>query len=56
VPVLKVWEVDNVIVFEHSMTSGYAGIANALLCKSNAKMLFGDAKDKANEILRALHR
>jgi NAD(P) transhydrogenase subunit beta len=53
-PVLKVWEAENVIVFKRSMASGYAGVANPLFYKPNAKMLFGDAKDKVNEILKSL--
>jgi NAD(P) transhydrogenase subunit beta len=53
-PVLRVWEAENVIVFKRSMASGYAGVANPLFYKQNAKMLFGDAKDKVNDILQAL--
>jgi NAD(P) transhydrogenase subunit beta len=53
-PVLKVWEAENVIVFKRSMASGYAGVSNPLFYKANAKMLFGDAKDKVNDILKAL--
>ena len=53
-PVLKVWEAENVIVFKRSMASGYAGVANPLFYKPNAKMLFGDAKEKVNDILKAL--
>ena len=53
-PVLKVWEAETVIVFKRSMASGYAGVANPLFYKPNAKMLFGDAKDKVNDILKAL--
>src|SRR5210317_2530298 len=53
-PVLRVWEAENVIVFKRSMASGYAGVANPLFYKPNAKMLFGDAKDKVGEILKAL--
>jgi NAD(P) transhydrogenase subunit beta len=53
-PVLKVWEAENVIVFKRSMASGYAGVANPLFYKQNAKMLFGDAKEKVNDILKAL--
>lgn len=29
-PVLKVWEAENVIVLRRSMSSGYAGVANPL--------------------------
>ena len=53
-PVLKVWEAENVIVFKRSMASGYAGVANPLFYKDNTKMLFGDAKEKVEEILRTL--
>jgi NAD(P) transhydrogenase subunit beta len=53
-PVLRVWEAENVIVFKRSMASGYAGVANPLFYKPNAKMLFGDAKDKVTDILQAL--
>ena len=53
-PVLKVWEAENVIVFKRSMASGYAGVANPLFYKDNTRMLFGDAKDRVEDILRAL--
>jgi NAD(P) transhydrogenase subunit beta len=53
-PVLRVWEAENVIVFKRSMASGYAGVANPLFFKPNAKMLFGDAKERVNDILKAL--
>jgi H+-translocating NAD(P) transhydrogenase subunit beta len=53
-PVLRVWEAENVIVFKRSMASGYAGVSNPLFYKPNAKMLFGDAKEKVNDILKAL--
>jgi NAD(P) transhydrogenase subunit beta len=53
-PVLKVWEAETVIVFKRSMASGYAGVSNPLFYKPNTKMLFGDAKDRVNDILKAL--
>lgn len=53
-PVLHVWEAENVIVFKRSMASGYAGVANPLFYRENTKMLFGDAKDRVEDILRAL--
>ena len=53
-PVLKVWEAESVIVFKRSMASGYAGVANPLFFKDNTRMLFGDAKDKVEEILRSI--
>jgi NAD(P) transhydrogenase subunit beta len=53
-PVLKVWEAENVIVFKRSMASGYAGVQNPLFFRDNAAMLFGDAKQRVEDILRAL--
>jgi len=53
-PVLKVWEASNVIVFKRSMASGYAGVQNPLFFRENSAMLFGDAKDRVEDILRAL--
>ncbi|UDY23380.1 Re/Si-specific NAD(P)(+) transhydrogenase subunit beta [Nocardioides sp. Kera G14] len=53
-PVLRVWEAKNVIVFKRSMASGYAGVQNPLFFRENAQMLFGDAKDKVTDILNSL--
>jgi NAD(P) transhydrogenase subunit beta len=53
-PVLSVWEAANVIVFKRSMASGYAGVQNPLFYRGNSAMLFGDAKDRVEDILRAL--
>jgi NAD(P) transhydrogenase subunit beta len=53
-PVLKVWEAENVIVFKRSMASGYAGVANPLFYRDNTRMLFGDAKERVEDILKAL--
>ena len=53
-PVLRVWEAENVIVFKRSMASGYAGVQNPLFFRENAAMLFGDAKERVEDILRAL--
>ena len=53
-PVLHVWEAHNVIVFKRSMNTGYAGVQNPLFFKDNSQMLFGDAKDRVEDILRAL--
>ena len=53
-PVLQVWNARDVIVFKRSMATGYAGVQNPLFFKDNAQMLFGDAKDKVNEIVAAL--
>jgi NAD(P) transhydrogenase subunit beta len=53
-PVLTVWNAENVIVFKRSMASGYAGVQNPLFFRDNSAMLFGDAKDRVEDILRAL--
>lgn len=53
-PVLKVWEAKNVIVFKRSMAPGYAGVQNPLFFKENAQMLFGDAKASVEGIISAL--
>lgn len=54
-PVLKVWEAKNVIVFKRSMgNAGYAGVQNPLFFRENTQMLLGDAKASVEEILSAL--
>jgi len=49
-----VWEAENVIVFKRSMAAGYAGVQNPLFFRENAQMLFGDAKERVEDIIRAL--
>jgi NAD(P) transhydrogenase subunit beta len=53
-PVLHVWEARNVIVFKRSMATGYAGVQNPLFFRENSQMLFGDAKERVEDIIRAL--
>jgi NAD(P) transhydrogenase subunit beta len=53
-PVLTVWDASEVIVFKRSMASGYAGVQNPLFYRQNSAMLFGDAKDRVEDILRTL--
>lgn len=55
-PVLKVWDAKNVIVFKRSMAPGYAGVQNPLFFKENSKMLFGDAKKSVDDILAAMKK
>ncbi|MET8520501.1 Re/Si-specific NAD(P)(+) transhydrogenase subunit beta [Nocardioides sp. NPDC004968] len=55
-PVLRVWEAKNVVVFKRSMAAGYAGVQNPLFFRENTQMLFGDAKTKVDEIVNALAR
>mgnify|MGYP000477541185 CR=1 FL=1 len=53
-PVLKVWEAGHVVVFKRSMNTGYAGVQNPLFFRENSQMLFGDARERVEDILRAL--
>ena len=53
-PVLEVWHAKNVIVFKRSMATGYAGVQNPLFFKENTQMLFGDAKQRVEDIIHAL--
>jgi NAD(P) transhydrogenase subunit beta len=53
-PVLRVWEAENVVVFKRSMNTGYAGVQNPLFFRDNSRMLFGDARERVEDILRAL--
>ena len=53
-PVLRVWEAHNVVVFKRSMASGYAGVQNPLFFRENSAMLFGDAKERVEDLLKAL--
>jgi NAD(P) transhydrogenase subunit beta len=53
-PVLRVWNGSDVIVFKRSMASGYAGVQNPLFFNENSAMLFGDAKDRVDDIIRVL--
>ena len=53
-PVLHVWEAKSVIVFKRSMATGYAGVQNPLFFKENTQMLFGDAKARVEDIIKAL--
>ncbi|WP_445168009.1 Re/Si-specific NAD(P)(+) transhydrogenase subunit beta [Mycolicibacterium sp. Dal123E01] len=53
-PVLTVWNAEHVIVFKRSMASGYAGVQNPLFFRENTQMLFGDARDRVDDINAAL--
>ena len=53
-PVLEVWKAQTAIVMKRSMASGYAGVDNPLFFKDNTRMLFGDAKQSLDGVLKAL--
>ncbi len=51
-PVLECWKGKMTIVLKRSMATGYAGVANPLFSKENTRMLFGDAKETLNGVLK----
>lgn len=51
-PVINADLAKNVFVFKRSMASGFAGIDNPLFFKENTSMIFGDAKESLNGIIR----
>jgi NAD(P) transhydrogenase subunit beta len=53
-PVLECWNGKLSIVLKRSMATGYAGVQNPLFFKENTRMLFGDAKDTLDAVLKAL--
>jgi NAD(P) transhydrogenase subunit beta len=53
-PVLRVWEAEDVVVFKRSMNTGYAGVQNPLFFRENTQMLFGDARERVEDILKSL--
>lgn len=53
-PVLECWKGANTIVLKRSMASGYAGVDNPLFVHENTQMLFGDANDSMQKVLKVL--
>jgi proton-translocating NAD(P)+ transhydrogenase subunit beta len=53
-PVLECWKSGTTIVMKRSMASGYAGVGNPLFVHENTRMLFGDANDRLQALLKAL--
>ncbi len=53
-PVLEVWKGETTIVLKRSMATGYAGVQNPLFFKDNTRMLFGDAKETLDAVLKSL--
>src|SRR3954465_12818994 len=53
-PVLTVWNADDVIVFKAPLAPGFPRVQNPAFFRDNSAMLFGDAKERVQDILRAL--
>ena len=55
-PVLECWNSATTIVLKRSMAAGYAGVGNPLFVHQNTRMLFGDANDSMQAVLKALNK
>ncbi len=55
-PVLECWKGHSTIVLKRSMATGYAGVGNPLFMHENTRMLFGDANDSLQSVLKALQK
>lgn len=53
-PVLEPWHGKQTIVLKRGMSRGYAGVENPLFFKENTRMLFGDAKQSVEALLKHL--
>jgi H+-translocating NAD(P) transhydrogenase subunit beta len=53
-PVLEPWHGKQTIVLKRGMSRGYAGVENPLFFKENTRMLFGDAKESVEALLKHL--
>lgn len=53
-PVLRVWNSDQVVVIKRSLGVGYAAVDNPIFYKPNTSMLLGDAKKVCDDLLAQL--
>jgi NAD(P) transhydrogenase subunit beta len=51
-PILDVDKAGQGIVLKRSMNTGFAGIDNPLFYNENTALLFGDAKDSVQKVLK----
>ncbi|XOV81114.1 MAG: NAD(P)(+) transhydrogenase (Re/Si-specific) subunit beta [Aestuariibacter sp.] len=51
-PIIEAHRARNVFVLKRSASAGFAGVDNPLFFKDNTRMVFGDAKDTLNTIIR----
>jgi NAD(P) transhydrogenase subunit beta len=53
-PIINADYARTVFVLKRSMASGFAGLDNPLFYKDNTRMIFGDAKETVNKLVREL--
>ena len=53
-PVIEAWTSRHCVVLKRSMNFGYAGVTNPLFFNDNTRMLFGDAKERMDELVGQL--
>jgi len=53
-PILNVDRAKNIIIIKRSLRTGFAGVENPLFYHPNARMLFGDAKATASNLVTGL--
>ncbi len=52
-PIINADYARSVFVLKRSMASGFAGLDNPLFYRKNSRMIFGDAKETVNKLVRA---
>ncbi len=53
-PIINADRARTVFVLKRSMAAGFAGLDNPLFYKENTRMIFGDAKETVNKLIREL--
>ena len=51
-PILRVWDSKAVFVLKRSMRPGYSGVQNQLFFHDKTRMIFGDAKDTLENLIK----